>query len=223
MYDFYLDKILLPVAPSKLQVKIKNANKTINLINDGEINIIKKPGLSEVSFDILIPHVKYPFAVYKNGYRDAKYFLGEIEKLKVNMQPFQFIVSRRKPNGTVLFDTNMKVTLEEYTIKEDAGEGFDVIVTIKLKQYREYSTKTMKITIKQYKPIAVEVPARPATTAPKPATTSRTYTVKRGDCLWNIAKKYYGKGNQYTKIYNANKDKIKNPNLIYPGQVLTIP
>ena len=117
----------------------------------------------------------------------------------------------------------MKVTLEEYTIKEDAGEGFDVIVTIKLKQYREYSTKTMKITIKQYKPIAVEVPARPATTAPKPATTSRTYTVKRGDCLWNIAKKYYGKGNQYTKIYNANRDKIKNPNLIYPGQVLTIP
>ena len=113
MYDFYLDKILLPVAPSKLH---------------GEINIIKKPGLSEVSFDILIPHVKYPFAVYKNGYRDAKYFLGEIEKLKVNMQPFQFIVSRRKPNGTVLFDTNMKVTLEEYTIKEDAGEGFDVIV-----------------------------------------------------------------------------------------------
>lgn len=223
MYDFYLDKILLPVAPSKLQVKIKNANKTINLINDGEINIIKKPGLSEVSFDILIPHVKYPFAVYKNGYRDAKYFLGEIEKLKVNMQPFQFIVSRRKPNGTVLFDTNMKVTLEEYTIKEDAGEGFDVIVTIKLKQYREYSTKTMKITIKQYKPIAIEVPARPATTAPKPATTSRTYTVKRGDCLWNIAKKYYGKGNQYTKIYNANRDKIKNPNLIYPGQVLTIP
>ena len=223
MYDFYLDKILLPVAPSKLQVKIKNANKTINLINDGEINIIKKPGLSEVSFDSLIPHVKYPFAVYKNGYRDAKYFLGEIEKLKVNMQPFQFIVSRRKPNGTVLFDTNMKVTLEEYTIKEDAGEGFDVIVTIKLKQYREYSTKTMKITIKQYKPIAVEVPARPATTAPKPATTSRTYTVKRGDCLWNIAKKYYGKGNQYTKIYNANRDKIKNPNLIYPGQVLTIP
>nr|DAM85421.1 MAG TPA: tail assembly protein [Caudoviricetes sp.] len=223
MYDFYLDKILLPVAPSKLQVKIKNANKTINLINDGEINIIKKAGLSEVSFDILIPHVKYPFAVYKNGYRDAKYFLGEIEKLKVNMQPFQFIVSRRKPNGTVLFDTNMKVTLEEYTIKEDAGEGFDVIVTIKLKQYREYSTKTMKITIKQYKPIAVEVPARPATTAPKPATTSRTYTVKRGDCLWNIAKKYYGKGNQYTKIYNANRDKIKNPNLIYPGQVLTIP
>ncbi len=50
-----------------------------------------------------------------------------------------------------------------------------------------------------------------------------SYTVVKGDCLWNIAKKFYGKGSQYTVIYNANKDKIKNPNLIYPGQVLIIP
>ena len=41
---------------------------------------------------------------------------------------------------------------------------------------------------------------------------------------WNIAKKFYGKGSDYTKIYNANKGTIgKNPNLIYPGQVFTIP
>lgn len=54
-------------------------------------------------------------------------------------------------------------------------------------------------------------------------TSSDTYTVVKGDCLWNIAKKFYGSGAQYTKIYNANKGIIKNPNLIYPGQVLTIP
>ena len=42
------------------------------------------------------------------------------------------------------------------------------------------------------------------------------YTVKTGDCLWNIAIKFYGKGKGYlyTKIYNANKDKIKNNKLI---------
>ena len=50
-----------------------------------------------------------------------------------------------------------------------------------------------------------------------------TYTVKSGDCLWNIAKKYLGDGSRYTEIYNLNKDKIKNPNLIYPNQVLTLP
>ena len=54
-------------------------------------------------------------------------------------------------------------------------------------------------------------------------TSSDIYIVVKGDCLWNIAKKFYGAGLQYTRIYNANKDKIKNPNLIYPGQVLTIP
>ena len=61
-------------------------------------------------------------------------------------------------------------------------------------------------------------------TSSEPAVTSSdTYIVKKGDCLWNIAKKYYNKGASYTKIFNANRDQIKNPNLIYPGQVLTIP
>ena len=49
------------------------------------------------------------------------------------------------------------------------------------------------------------------------------HVVKGGDTLWAIAKKYYGNGSQYTNIANANKDKIKNPNLIYPGQKLVIP
>lgn len=166
-----------------------------------------------MSFDILLPNSNYPFSIYDNGFQPAKYFLENIEKLKTNMQPFQFIVSRKMPNGKVLYDTNMKVTIEEYTIIEEAKEGFDVKAKIKLKQYRDYSTKTMQITIKQDKPIAVQQTiSRPAETAPS----ARTYTVVKGDCLWNIAKKFYGNGNQYMKIYNANKDKIKKPSLIYP-------
>ena len=52
----------------------------------------------------------------------------------------------------------------------------------------------------------------------------RTYTVKKGDCMWNIAKQFYGSGAQYMKIYEANRSVIGgNPALIYPGQVLTIP
>lgn len=221
MYYFYLDKILLPVPPEKLELKIKNQNKTMNLINNNEINIIKAPGLTEVSFDILLPNFKYPFAIYKSNYQPAKYFLEEIEKLKTNMKPFQFIVSRRLPNKNVIYDTNMKVTLEEYTITEEAKEGFDVKVKIKLKQYMDYSTKTMKIEVKQNKNVAVKTNSntRPATTAPS----VKTYTVQKGDCLWNIAKKYYGNGSQYMRIYEANRNKIKKPSLIYPGQVLVIP
>ena len=65
----------------------------------------------------------------------------------------------------------------------------------------------------------------PAKSIPKKQTAkpSRTHTVRRGDTLWGIAKKYYGKGTLWPKIYNANKSKIKNPHWIYPGQKFTIP
>lgn len=51
------------------------------------------------------------------------------------------------------------------------------------------------------------------------------YTVVKGDCLWNIAKKkdYYGNGFAWPVIYKANRDQIKNPDLIYPKQVFKIP
>lgn len=55
------------------------------------------------------------------------------------------------------------------------------------------------------------------------STTKRTYTVKKGDTLWAIAKKYYGSGAKYPTIVNANKNLIKDPNLIHIGWVLTIP
>jgi len=50
------------------------------------------------------------------------------------------------------------------------------------------------------------------------------YTVVKGDCLWNLAKRYYGEGSLYPYIYDANRDVIGgDPNLIYPGQVFFIP
>lgn len=49
------------------------------------------------------------------------------------------------------------------------------------------------------------------------------YTVKSGDSLSKIAKKYYGNGAKYPVIFEANKEVIENPDLIYPGQRLRIP
>jgi LysM repeat protein len=216
-YSFYIDGVQLPIAPSKLQIKINNNNKTMTLINDGEVNILKTPGLTEINFDVLLPSVKYPFAIYKDGFKEPSYFLNKFEALKVKKKPFQFIVSRVSPKGKLLFDTNIKVSLEEYMITEDAKNGLDIEVSIKLKQYRDYGTKVVKLTAN--KTAKKAKPKRPARTSSK----TRSYKVVKGDCLWNIAKRFYGNGSLYTKIYNANKSKIKNPNLIYPGQILTIP
>lgn len=230
-YHFYLGKMLCPVAPSKLELKIKGQNKTLTLINEGEVNILKKAGLTEISFDLLLPNVKYPFATYKAGFKNAKYFLDSIENLKTDKEPFQFIVTRTFPNGKMLFDTNMKVSLEDYTIKEDTKEGFDVVVSIKLKQYKDFGTKTCNIKFANTKPKISTTKKRTAKTTSK----NKTHTVKSGDCLWNIAKKYYGDGSKYKTIYNANKSLIEstakkhgrgsssNGHWIYPGTKLIIP
>ena len=224
MYNVYIDDMLCPLAPEKLQVKISNKNKTLVLIDDGEINLLKKAGLTEVTFDLLLPNVRYPFATYTSGFKKANYYLEKLEELKTSQEPFKLKIIRRFPDGKMIFDTNMKVSLEDYSPQDDAKIGFDVKVSVKLKQYRDYSTKTCNIQFASSKPkIAAPQPARQTENSPAPKVENKTYTVVRGDCLWNIAKKFYGNGSQYTKIYNANTDKIKNPNLIYPGQVLTIP
>jgi nucleoid-associated protein YgaU len=49
------------------------------------------------------------------------------------------------------------------------------------------------------------------------------YTVEPGNSLWTIARKAYGNGTQYTVIFGANKQLIRDPNLIYPGQIITLP
>lgn len=171
-YNFFFDKVQLPVAPEKLELKIKNQNTTINLINDQEVNILKRPGLTEITFEALIPQMKYPFASYPNGFRGAAYFLDAFEKLKTSRKPFQFIVSRATPNGKLLFDTNIKVSLEDYTITEDANEGFDVKVSFTLKQYVDYATKTVKITIKDNRQKPVVKPK------PKPRASSNSSNKK---------------------------------------------
>ena len=65
--------------------------------------------------------------------------------------------------------------------------------------------------------------AAAAAAAASGGTQTRSYTVKAGDTLSKIAKAHYGDANQYSKIFEANRDKLKDPDKIFPGQVLTIP
>ena len=91
----------------------------------------------------------------------------------------------------------MKVSLEDYQITEDAKNGFDLKVKIKLKQWRDYGTKTVRI---RSETKAEAVSQRETDSSPAPD------------------------GSKYTVIYEANRGIVGgNPNLIYPGQVLTIP
>ncbi|MCW0761887.1 LysM peptidoglycan-binding domain-containing protein [Clostridioides difficile] len=226
-YDFYLDGVQLPIAPAKLEIKITNKNKTVDLINTGEVNILKKEGLSEISFEAEFTHNKLPFC--RGQFRDVQFFLSKLELLKTDCKPFQFIVSRELGNK-VLFNTNMKVSLEEYNIVEDAENGSDTKVAIKLKQYRDYSTKKLVLAPPKNETGRPNVKIEPKRVDSVNATNTKTYTVKAGDSLWSICQKQLGNGSLYKKVYELNKSMMdkanKGKNLskytIYKGQVLKL-
>lgn len=226
MYYFYLDNVLLPVTPSKLSIKTKNQNKTVNLVDGSEYNIIRTPGLTEISFDALLPNAKYPFGVYENDiFQNADYFLEKLENLKVNQSSFTFRVIRKDD----LNSTEIDVTIEDYTITESSDYGFDYMVSLKLKQY----------SLKETKIVTLSSDSTTATTETERATTDATpetlsYTIKSGDTLYTLAKRYLGDGAKYTEIYSANQETIENAakshgyasssngHLIFPGTVITI-
>ena len=231
MYDVYFDKVILPVAPSKIKTDIKSNDQTVDLINDGEVNILKTPGLTEVSFDILLPNLQYPFAKYPSGFKNAAYYLDLFEDYKKNKKPFQFIVSRILPSGRVLFYTNLRMTMESYSISDDTSQGFDMTVSLKLKQYKPYGTKTVNIA----EQVSSSSGAGKRAAGAGADTAGTKYTIVSGDTLWNIAKKMLGDGGKWNMIYSANMEIIENTakahglgsssngHWIYPGTVITIP
>jgi len=146
---------MLPVAPSKLEIKIQNKNTTLTLVNDGEINLLKTPGLTEINFKCLLPMVQYPFAHYRGGFQPPSWFLGEIEKLKVERRSFPFAVIRA-PNR-IAAQEGLRDSFRELTNRE-SREAFtrnlqpielSTSMTVSLEEY------TRTTFVKEYCPIFV--------------------------------------------------------------------
>ena len=135
-YIFYIDKVLLPVTPSSVNISHKNMNSIVNLINDAEFNMLKQEGLQEISFKFMLPSQRYPFARYLGVYQKPSYFLNKLKNLKKRAKPFQLIIIRTYPNSAQAYlNTNLKVSLEDFSVEENAEEGMDVYVEIKLKEF----------------------------------------------------------------------------------------
>lgn len=233
MYEFYLDNVVYPVAPSSIDIKINNQNETITLANEGEVNLIKTPGLTDITFDFLLPGIVYPFAIYPSGkFQNPSVYISQLEKLKTEGKVFKFVILRKLPSRTLGYNLSMSVTLEEYTLKEDAEEGIDIIASINLRQYRDFGTKKVKFKKKNDGKTTIDEKKQRSNSGKK---TGGTYTVKSGDCLWNISKKKLGKASRWKEIYKLNKSVIEkeakrrgrksssNGHWIYPGTKLKLP
>lgn len=198
-------KIQLPVKPSEFTVTVTHRNTVVNVIQLGDINLMGKTGLREITLASFFPAKDYNFS-NNSSRKEPLTYVEKLETWRKSGSPIRVIIT-----GVL----NMEATIESFSYGEQDATG-DIYYTLYIKEYKKIKTKKATVTIATVKP------STRATKAPE-ASSGKSYTVKSGDCLWKIAKQFYGNGAQYTKIYNANKDKIKNPNLIYPGQVLTIP
>lgn len=251
MYNMYIGGIRFPVTPGKISYKINGRNETTDLISGGEVNIIKTTGLTDISIsEILLPNSwNYPFAVYKNGFRNAWYYLDRLEAWKKRKKPVKFKITRRTPDGRVIFrPTNFKVTIENYEIIEDADKyGMDICVKLDMKQYRPWGAKKLKtgnVNLGSGKDTSKKSGKNGTGSKKQEASIKKTrdakdpagsYVVKKGDCLMYIARKELGDGTMWKEIYSLNQKVIEaetkkrggksssNGHWIYPGTVLKLP
>lgn len=101
-YYFYLDNVLMPVTPSRFSVTQDGKNKIFDLAAGGEISLPETPGLRQYSFSLLLPTVRYPFAVYHRGYQPPEYYLRHLQRLRDAKAHFDLVVVRRLNAETVL-------------------------------------------------------------------------------------------------------------------------
>lgn len=221
MYRFYFKQgnkqVLLPVTPSEIRTKTGNHNKTSYVLNIGEVSLLKKVGLQEVSFTLLLPNTRLSFVQVEDGFHPPSYFLDTFYEMKASKEPIQFIIFRKLADGTQLFCGNMEMSFEEYSILERGGEQGDFWVEIHLKEYKK--AQSIRFDVKNNGGSASVSEVR-SVEAKSKGVTAQSYTVKKGDTLWEISKKQLGDGARFAEI--AKKNNIADPNKIYPGQVLVL-
>ena len=231
-YIVKLGGIQLPIAPSKITWKDKSGNKTVTLINEGEVNTLKAPKLTTIDFDVLLPMVPYSFA--QSEAKEACYYIEKIKGFVTSKKPVTFSINRKFPNGTSIYTNSLKVTVEDIGVEENSGNGFDVKMSITLKKYVAYGAK--KVTVKNNKVKKKKVKKAKGESFNQSKIIE--YVIKKPcNTLMLIAKKFYNEtGASYQKkIYNANKKVIEaaakkngrkssaNGKYLYEGTKLQIP
>lgn len=210
MYLVYLDGLLFPIAPQKITTTIKGKNKTIDLINESEVNTIRGLKLTDYAYDLRLPNRNYPFAIYENGYQDSNVYLDKLSSLKTSQKPFEMLIimTTTSNRGDAFQEISANVTLENYTIYDDVAEGIDKKVEAEFKAYKPYGTTKVKVKKKTKNGKSKKYYTKIKLTTKKKKIVNE-YTTKVGDTLFLISKKVYGKytENNCKAIYQKNKGK----------------
>lgn len=138
---------------------------------------------------------------------------GQFAALQALARTSERVLMRYGPNEAGLWRVTA-CTIASEQRHPDTNEITQMTASITMTQASDAAPAVGPIT-----PPAPPAPPPRGNVPPAP----RSYVVVRGDCLWNIAKRFYGSGPLWPRIFDANRKLIKNPNLIYPGQRFVIP
>lgn len=210
-------QITMPVNPEKLQYSSAGKFQEYEILNKGTAKIPNGKEIATVSWDCFFPGDSledYPFIVKyeqpKVLHNQIDYWCKQGTKLTLTITESPF--------------TQIPVYVESYAAQMAGADG-SIYYSLKLGQAIDVAVST--------------VPKKSGQTTgnkrPSKTTNAKKYTIKSGDTLWKIAKKFLKKGTEWKKIYNANKDVIEarakkagrkssdKGNWIYPGTILKIP
>lgn len=190
-----------PILPSTINVQDYAIINDSNITGLGDVAIFGGKGLRTIEISSFFPNPKrkYKFVNYSN-YPKQWDCVSKIRSYMNNGEVMRFIVT-----GT---EINFQVRITDFTFSQQDGTG-DVYYTINLKEYRE-------IKISSTTPVKRKTDNKNRTSSKdknnnknKTSTKSKQtiHIVKKGDTLYDIAKKYYGKGSSYKKIIEKNKSK----------------
>lgn len=223
-YQMYLklnEVFRFPVLPESITVSYGSNNDSLKVCGVGEITILQDSAAATIKFSSFFPSTYFSGCGYKN-IPSPKSAVDTIIGMKESKKPVRFTIT-----GGI--GVSMYCTIENLDVEEMGGDIGTLSYSIKLKEYRVTKVRQIQVNIETKK-------ARISTLSRADnSIIGSSYTVVSGDCLWNIAKKFYGSGIRHTDIYNANatiiedvarahgKSSSSNGHWIWPGTVLTIP
>lgn len=188
------------VLPAEYELTSESNNTQVVIHSLGEINLLGKRKLKNISFSSFFPDQKYSFCEY-TSFPTPTESVTLIEKMK-NKGVLRLIMAGAP--------VNMECTIENFTWGENDGTK-DINFTLEFKEYRRVKIKN------------TGVEGEGETQRPHKEVEGTTYIVVKGDNLSKIAKNLTGNSANWREIYNQNKEAIgDNPNRIYPGQQLII-
>lgn len=222
----YNDRIVqLPVNPEDITISGSSSNDTTDTVGQGEISNIGFPGLKELTISSFFPK-RYNGELYINTggqFEEPEFYIKFFEDIKKDRKPFRLIITD--------LNINMLVSIESFSNTYAYGTD-DVDYELELKEYKEHNIRILKATstgfvnVDSVQKVSSVTPTNTNSNRSVEKSTPKTYTVVSGDNLWTIAQRLLGDGSRWNEIYSYNNNRSiigGNPNLIRPGQVLSIP